>query len=477
MLRRLASDSVVYGLAIAITRFLQVLLVPVYTRLFSPEDFGVVGIVTTVMTFLNILVVLALDSAAGRWYWDSGEEHHRKRVIASWFWCQLGAAIVLALAVALAAGPVVRVMGWDLRVIPAVSYAAASLPFLAVTVVLSNLLRYRQRPWVLFGFSLVNALVTVGLTLGCVLTLKQGIQGIYLAQCGSAMLMCAAGVVLLRDWISLRHFDPALLRQMLRFALPLIPASVSFWVVGSSDRLFVEHYAGMGALGLYQFASMLALAVSLLTFAFQQAWGPFAMSIHHRPDAPAVYAKVLLAYSTVTTVCCVGLGLVAPEAVWLLASPGYEPAAALIGVLAFGYAFVGLGYIAVTGLTILKVSTATGMAILWASILNVALNLLLVPRYGGEGAALAFALAQASVPLYLFRVAQGRYFIPYDFWRTGAIFAAGLGVVGLANWLAVPAGWLPLAVKAMIWVVFTTTLVWLLFPEAVRHLTHRDRVL
>jgi O-antigen/teichoic acid export membrane protein len=77
-LRTLFSDSVIYGLSGVISRFIGIFLVPVYTRLFTPEDYGVLSLVGSSLAVVSIFVGLGLDNSAHRWFWDTKDEQDRQ---------------------------------------------------------------------------------------------------------------------------------------------------------------------------------------------------------------------------------------------------------------------------------------------------------------------------------------------------------------------------------------------------------------
>src|SRR5438132_13862971 len=95
-LRQLGSETIVYGLSGVISRFLTIFLVPIYTRIFTPEDYGVMSLVTTTMALLSVFVGLALDNSAHRWYWGSEDVDDRKTTMASWAWCQIAFSSIVA---------------------------------------------------------------------------------------------------------------------------------------------------------------------------------------------------------------------------------------------------------------------------------------------------------------------------------------------------------------------------------------------
>jgi O-antigen/teichoic acid export membrane protein len=428
-LRLLASDSLIYGLSGMITRFLGVWLVPVYTRLFSPEDYGVLSLVQATVAVVATLVVLALDNSAARWYWDSEDEADRKRTVASGALCQLAVAGAAALALWAAADVLAaRVVGRDdaggyLRLL------ALTLPLGQLGGVVTNWLRMRRRAVATTLFTLGTSVVQIGATLVLVVLYRQGLRGVYVAQVLAAAVGTVAAAALLRDWVHPRHFDARRLREMLGYALPLIPTGLAFWVVAFADRYVVQRFASIGEVGLYSVGNSLAALVGLLTGAFQQAWGPFALSIHRAPDARQTYADAFLAYAVLTAVAAAGLALLAPEAIRLVATERYVGASSVVGPLALGYAMTGLTYVAATGATIMKATGPVGLAITVAAALNLGLNFLLVPAFGKVGAAVATLASQAVTPVYLFHRSQRLYAIPYRFGAGAAVYALALAVI------------------------------------------------
>src|SRR5438445_2146144 len=109
-LRQLALESLVYGLSGIAARFITVFLVPIYTRIFTPTDYGSLSLVNTTMSLIAIFVVLALDNSAHRWFWDTENEVDRKQTLASWAWCQFATASIAASVVLLFSNRLGRVV-------------------------------------------------------------------------------------------------------------------------------------------------------------------------------------------------------------------------------------------------------------------------------------------------------------------------------------------------------------------------------
>lgn len=477
-LRQLGQETLVYGLGATIAKFIGFLLVPVYTRIFSPQDYGVIGLISTTMAAVSIFVILSLDAAAGRWYYtqeNPGEDGlsepgaeakasrqrllaDRKRTIATWAVTQVCVAAIFAVLIYLNAG---QLSEWLLGQVEAESYfryTALWLPFSVLGVVATNWLRFQRRPWATTFFALFSSLSYILLAIWLVVFRQAGLIGVYQAQLLAGILSSLVAALLLGDWINPLRFAWRRLQAMLRFALPLIPGTLAFWVVNFSDRFFVQFYTNTSEVGLYQLGANLASAIALLTTAFQQAWGPFALSIHTRPAARQVYSAVLTAYLVVACLASLALTLLAPEIIGLVATRQYSGASSVIGFLSLSYVLIGLTYIAATGPTIVMRTGPTGIAMFLAAVLNIIFNILLVPRLGRTGSALATMLAQAVVPIYLFYRAQQLYPIPYRFGQALGILGITFGLVILNIFWQPGNAWMSLSFRLGLVLLFVPAL-------------------
>lgn len=431
-LRQLASESLVYGLAGVISRFLTIFLVPIYTHIFKPEDYGLMSLVGTTIAMFSVFSVLALDSAAGRWYWETEDSTDQKQTIASWAWCQFIVSILLYLVFFIN-------LDWLSFVVPNrpdvdlyFRLSALTLPLNALGTLSINWLRLLRKPWLTMAYSLSTNLINIALSILLVVYMKQGLKGIYFAQVFSSLAAMLGAVYLMGDWIHPQYFSWKRLGEMLQYSLPLIPAGISFWIINLSDRYFIQFYTDTHEVGLYQIGSSLAALVALVTNAFQLAWGPFSMSIYKQSNAKSVYADVFIFYIGLTSILGTSLAIFSKEILLLLTTQQYLSANSITGILAFSYIFGGLAQIAAVGTTVLKMSTPTGIAITLAAVVNILLNFLLVPSWGRVGAAIATLLSQVIASMYIFYKSQKLYPIPYRFKTAATIIGFSILLITIS---------------------------------------------
>ncbi|MDX2098493.1 MAG: oligosaccharide flippase family protein [Leptolyngbyaceae cyanobacterium bins.59] len=457
-LKQLASESVIYGLSGMLSRFLSILLIPIYTRVLTIEDYGVISLIIALLGVTNALVSLALESAVHRWYWDTENLTDRKSTLASWTWCQLTVSTVAGLIIAVSAPWFSQTVIGRSDAVFALWLVALGLPFSTLGIVANSWFRLQRRPWTAMFFSLGSNLLNITVAIVCIVGLRTGIQGIFIGHIASYLASGVGALWLVRDWFNPHYFQGQRLTAMLRYAIPLLPANLSFWMISTSERYFIQFHATTREVGLYQIGSAIASTLGLLTAAFQQAWWPFAISMYQQADAKQVYAKVLLAYLWLTSLFSLTLALFAPEIIRVFATPAYLDGAPIVGILAFSYVMGGVAAIAGIGPTILKVSHPTGVAIMISMMLNLGLNLWLVPALGKMGAAIANLLSQAFVPIYVFVQSQRLYPIPFRFDKAILLLLVASVFVITGNFIHFQRVGLTVLVKLLLVLLFTITL-------------------
>lgn len=462
--KQLGRESLIYGVSGMLQKFIAVLLVPLYLLLFLPQETGQQSLVVTVVTLLSALAVLALDNAAHTWFWQTEDKEDQRTTIATWFWCQFTVATVLGGLLLVLAAPVSVWITGSEATAPLLRLAALTIPLNVTGLILTNYFRLQRRPDAVLYYAVGSSFLLVVLNLVFILVMEWGLSSFFLAQ-----IAVGAASTILGLWLMHRTVHPqaariSRLREMLRFALPLMPAALGLWVVGLSDRLFIEKYLNTHEVGLYQAAASLATAVAMITGAFTTAWGPFALSQQRQPDAPALYARALLLYLALGGAVVAAVSLFAPEVLLLLAKSEYTAAAPVAGILCLGVLANGLATIASTGLALAKRSAPITAAVFLAAGVSVALNIALVPLFKKEGSAWASGISWLVYAGFIFARAQRIHPLPYDLRRALAIVALLIGIVVLAPRLSLESRTTALLLKSVTGCAFVAVLFTVALP-------------
>jgi O-antigen/teichoic acid export membrane protein len=431
---------VIYGIGGLTSRFLAVLMLPLYTSYISVGDYGRIELLMSVMAVVVTLIRGGANYGFIRFYFLDKQAEYRRRLIRTVFWAQMTySTLVLALCVVFAS-EIARLLNVNYR--PGASLHGSGTSLVIATAVLlwlnvnyaqlTNLFRAEQRSLAFSIATLVNIGITVPLTVILVVVYKHGPLGIIVGNLSGTLIVFVALLGYRREQLGLQ-FDRKLLRTMNRFGVPLMASALAMWVTNFGDRFMLAKllhgtYA-LHQLGQYSTAYKISSAMVLLFTAFQVAWPAFAYSIEDESEAKRTYSYVLTYLMFIAAWAAVGLSLFAPWIVHLLARRhGYWPASDAVPALAFASVFYA-GFIVVTVATGRARRTQFNwIATTAGALFNFGLNLWLIPAYGMLGA--AYATLSAYVLLLLLRTwnAQRVYPVQYQ-WRRVVVLVLAAGAL------------------------------------------------
>jgi O-antigen/teichoic acid export membrane protein len=436
----LSRHSAIYGIGGLVSRFLSVLLLPLYTSYVSVGDYGRVELLMSVMAVAVVLIRGGANFGFIRFYFLDKAPEYRRRLVRTIFWAQMGyATLALVLCVIFAS----EISDWlNLNWRPGANLQGSGTSLVIATAVLlwvnvnyaqmTNLFRAEQRSVAFSLATLLNIGITVPLTVLLVVVYKHGPLGIIVGNLSGTLVVFLALLGYRREQLGLQ-FDRKLLREIKRFGLPLMASALAMWVTNFGDRFMLTKLLhgsnALHQLGQYSLAYKISSAMILLITAFQVAWPAFAYSIEDEDEARRTYSYVLTYLMFIAAWVALGLSVFAPWLVRLLArKPGYWPAAEAIPALAYATVFFA-GFIVVTIATGRSRRTQFNwIAATAAAILNFGLNLWLIPAYGMLGA--AYATLAAYILLMLVRTwnAQVVYPIRYQ-WRRVVVLLLAAGAL------------------------------------------------
>ena len=441
-LKRLGKHSAIYGLGGLVSRILAVLLLPLYTRYLSTSDYGQIETLIALVTVLTIVLQFGISSAFFRFYFDAEDDAGRRLVLRTSFWFTMTMATLGLVVVAALATPIAQWLFHDAGATNLVRASAVALWAQLNYMQLTNLFRVEERSVAFVLASLTNILITVGATLVLVVALDKGPLGVIVGNFTGTLVVYLALLGYRREQLGLQMSRP-LLRQMNHFGLPLVPSALLLWVTNFSDRFFLVKLTDTSEVGLYSVGVRVASAMVLLLTAFRMAWPAFAYSIKNDDEARQTYAWVLTYLVLVSTWIATGLTLLSPWIVDWLTTPKFASASRVVGPLAFAAVSFG-GYIVLA----IGIGRARRTQFNWvitgvAALVNVVLNLTLIPPYGMMGAAIATAAAYTVMFVGMAWWSQRVFPVPYQWRRVVTAAAAGIALSAAGKLVG---GGLPVAV-------------------------------
>ncbi|HUK44421.1 MAG TPA: oligosaccharide flippase family protein [Gaiellaceae bacterium] len=413
-LKRLGTQSAIYGLGGIVSRLIAVFLLPVYTVYLGTVGFGQIETIVALTTVLVIVLRLGITSAFFRFYFDSEDQARRTLVVRTSFWFTMGMATFgLALGWVFA-GQISDWLNLDNAWLVRAGFVGlwAQMNYAQMT----SLFRVEERPVGFAIASVANVLITIGATIALVVGFHKGPIG---AVIGNFLGTLSVYVVLLayRRYQLGFQFDRRLLRAMNRFGLPLVPSALALWAINLIDRLFINGYKGQAEVGIYSLAVRISSVIVFLMTAFQLAWPAFAYSIRDDSTAKRTYAYVLTYLLFVTCWMSLAIGSMAPWIVHLLAPSGhFHRSAEAVPILCFATAaYSGYSVLAI-GIGRMRQTQLNWVVSGTAALVNIVVNIALIPVYGMMGAAVSTLIAY--LVLFAGMWLRSRHVYPVDYqWR------------------------------------------------------------
>jgi O-antigen/teichoic acid export membrane protein len=442
-LKRLTTDSAVYGFGQALGRAVQLLLVPVLTRLLVPAEFGVAELVTGYLATVILVLVCGMDAALARFFYEQPDRGARVTMASTSLLFRLlvsagASALLIAfggpLAAALLHGEAYRKYVW---------LGAATLPFTLLVLFCNDVLRVTFQPVKYITLNLVQTVFVTTLSIVFVGPwFHLSTAGVLYGRLAGDAVSALVGLVLIRHSLGPR-FDRATLRRMLAYGAPTIPAAIAFALIAGLDRFALQRTRTIQEVAIYAVALRFLSVMTFAASAFQLAYGPFVYARARDPDAPRLFARVLVGYVAVASLGAMVVGLFAPEVLSVLVTRAYHPEAAALPALLLAFAAVALGAYTVGSIGIgLALKTPLLAVGAWSgAVVAAATHAALTPRLGPSGAAIATLAGYVGVAWVTYLLAQRVHPLPYRGGRAVGLFALALGLALAAERLAPPGVW------------------------------------
>lgn len=384
----------------AMIMLLGLVTFPILTRLLSREDYGILGLVTTTVSMAVAVAKGGLSDGIIRFYRDySGTPERQSEFTSTVLIRGVTLATVVAVLYVLVFPHINRFLGIKDRYIACFLVMALYLFVRPLNIIVLNYLRALGKT---AFYNLVNIgtrSLSVLLALGLLLYVIHDLYGYFI---GVVIAEFAGGVVLFR-WLltnyrfSFRRVSAGLTLNLLKFGLPLLLTEMSYLLLTYVDRYMIVAYRGEDTLGLYSVGYNLPSYLNeLIMFSLSYAVVPIYTDLYAREGRAKTeefLGRALYYYLMLVIPLCVGYYAVSRELLVVLASHKYAEAAVFSPIVLVGLVFLGMNTILYAGLYLEKKSTHILGIMLTALVVNVAMNMVLLPAYGAAGAAVATLVA------------------------------------------------------------------------------------
>ena len=442
-IKKLAGQTLIYGLSSIVPRFLSYFLVPLYTHTFSPSEYGVVGDLYGLVVILNIILIYGMETA---YFWFSKNEPNNNKVYSTSLISLIGSSLLFILITFVFAQPIANALEykthaeyiWWFGLIIGVD-AVCSIPFVK--------LRRENRAYRFAFLKLFSVILNVVLNVLFVIVfpfiIRKGIAVplfIFNPNIGvgyifiSNIISSVVTVLLLYSDFKIKfQFDVVLWKRMLKYALPLLLAGLAGGINDAIDRQFLKymqpsHVNAMESLGIY-FANV-KIAVILVVFiqTFRFAAEPFFFNYEKEKDSKVVFADIMKYFSIFCFVIFLGtLGNM--SLIKYFNGHAYWSGLNVVPIILLSNVFVGI-YLNLSIWYKLSGKTMYGAyIILFGALITILINFLFVGKYGYFASAYARLICYVAMTFICYFLGQKYYTIPYNLKEIGLYFLISILVL------------------------------------------------
>ncbi|MGL4971679.1 MAG: lipopolysaccharide biosynthesis protein [Culicoidibacterales bacterium] len=405
--------------------------IPVTTWLVSPEQFGLTTMFTLFQTLLTSFVYLGIDQAYVREY---NEYKGEKQVLLfNAALVPLGIAVTIMVSLILFMQTISQYLFAELNYLVMIALVIW-IPFVVIERFLLLNIRMQEKGMQYSFFSILVKLLIMIMTITLLLSFERTYTAIIL---GTILGQILANITLIiASWKTIQKvkytLDRKLLRRMIRFGLPILPAMVITWLLNSTDRLVLDYFSTVENIGIYFAAMNLAAALSMVQGIFATFWVPIAYRWNEEKVPVNQFTQVSYLVTVLMGVLFIGLLFVKELAVMIL-SPDYSQAQYILPFLLFMPIMYTMSETTVLGIALARKTHWNIWISFFAAIANIVINLLLVPYLGAIGAAIGTGTAYI-VFFWLRTLISRRYWYKFNltFYMVNTIFLliiASLNVV------------------------------------------------
>ncbi|MDA8347897.1 MAG: oligosaccharide flippase family protein [Pseudomonadota bacterium] len=409
--RSFGSHTATYAIGNIARRVVGFAMLPIYTRFLTPADYGVVGLLAFALALFEPLFGARLGWAIPKFYFDARDSRARRAVI----WSALGltgaasaASVVLLI---LLRGVGAEILFGNRKYALALGVFAITLLSQPIEQTGMTYLRLREQSRLFLVFSMVKLVLQLGLNLLLVVHWKQGVLGVVLSAVISSVLLGIGSTI----YVAVHEapvFDWQLTRRMLQFCWPMWLSGLAGLYIGSSGAVFLRMFATLGDVGRLELAVKFSAVVGILEMSpFFQHWEPMSYQYHKEEGGQRKFQVAFITISALMFAGWMGISIFSAPVIRLMATTPFYAAASVVPIVTLGFIvnslrqFFNFSFF-VTANTKIHSLCQYGTA----GVITVA-YLLLVPRFGLMGAALAQTLAFAINFIFVHLLSR-RYYDP-----------------------------------------------------------------
>lgn len=406
----------------------SIVMLPIYTRYLTPEIYGTAELLNLILDLTILLLGARITTGMFKFYSDAKTEQDKNSVLSTCLW--LGFSInILAIGILWATAPTISQLFNNPEMHKALQWFAFTLAFGTLSEIGMGYFRVNDKAGKYLLFSLLKLFLQVSASLYFIVLLELGLWGVIYSALFSGGIQTLLLLLFVLPQIGVKY-KATLAKNLIKYSLPIIYGSIAMYYMTFGDRYFIQHFNGTAEVGIYALGYKFGFLLTALVWSpFMSYWGARQFEHAKSPKGPNEFGNVFYTANYVLWTAATGMVIFIAPTIQLMADSAYYRAIEIAPFIILAYIFQcwtefhRFGILESGNTKYLNYYTW-----LTAAVISV-LYLLLIPVWGGVGAAAATTIAMFIRFILVYKKSQ-TYFQFNCSWRKISLLlvlsAAGL---------------------------------------------------
>lgn len=454
-LKHTFKHSAVYSISNVLTKAAGIILIPIYTDYFRPEEYGNLGLLIITITIISQVLAAGQGLALLRYNNDSTYKEEKNKIFFT-LTVSLFILVVLFTVIAELITPIIAKNTSDpAKFIELFRITIYIISFTVLNILFLNKLRGDERSIAYSVIGVLKLLLTLVLTIVLIIYFGQNIEAVLYGQLAGELLNFIIIIPMLIKNMEFK-FYVKIIPDSIKFGLPLIFSALAMNLLNGSDRYVLKYLSGAEQLGLYELAYKFSGIINMfLIMPFSLTLMPVAYKYYKTEGDKRFYSKLMTYLAFILIWAALLLSLTGKELIEIFSSsPEYYPAYTVVPLINLSYVFFGISMVTSLGMYLTGNTKAVAYINLIAALLNIGLNFILIPKMGMMGAAINTLIAFIFLVFFTYKISNKYYKIEFEIGKILLI----LGLSILIYFIGLPLNnlniYLSLSLKVLISLIF-----------------------
>ncbi|MFC1806941.1 lipopolysaccharide biosynthesis protein [Candidatus Omnitrophota bacterium] len=456
--KNLIKHSAIYSASGVLSKLIGFILLPVYTRVLTVEDFGVLALLGTFFGLFKTTSFFGMQTGVFRAYLhEAKSEEEKNKILSSFHWGLLFILGLISIPPVFFALPIVRFLGIDDKYAILVAFLFFNNFYRLIAYARNTNFRLHQLSTKYLVWNNIDFFSNIIIAIVLVVGLRLRAFGIIYAQVATTVMI---STIFLPWFIRnlFNGFDARIFKRIFTYGAHFVLVNVSMWVLNLSDRFILNIFWGAGLVGYYSIGYRFGYIFNTFAAGLKNQWG-YSLYKMGDPESVALYlSRTIMRYFALMALLWTVLTLFVREALMLMTPALYHHVYVIVPPIAFGYILLGVTTLLSAGIHLQRKGKWFWILSTIGALINIILNLIFIPRYGMIAASVTTLVAFTVKPIGFYIITRQKYNIVLPWPKLGQLFCMLLMPLAACYAIIINSIILSLLAKCSVFVMFLVIL-------------------